>query len=63
MDRIIVDAFMGLSRSEDSPRMSDFHRIRSNLNTFRRMTGLRFSEFIENRVIGHTISEINMLNG
>ena len=63
MDRIIVDAFMGLSRSEDSPRISDFHRIRTNLNTFRRMTGLRFSEFVENQIVGNTISEVNMVNG
>ena len=63
MDRIVVDAFMGLSRSEDSPRVPDFHRIRTNLNTFRRSTGFRFSEYVENQIIGNTILEIELLNG
>ena len=63
MDRIVVDAFMGLSRSEDNPRISDYHRIRTNLNTFRRLTGFRFSEYIENQIIGNTVLEIELLNG
>ena len=63
MNRIIVDAFMGLPRSEDSPRISDFHLIRTNLNTFRRLTGLRFSEYIETQVIGNTLTEFKILDG
>ena len=63
MDRIVVDAFMGLSRSEERPRLPDLDRIRSNLNAFRRLTGFRFSEYIEARVIGHAISDVEMING
>ena len=63
MDRIVVDVFMGLSRSDDSPRLSDFDRIRTSLNTFRRLTGFRFSEFVEAQVIGRTIIEIELPNG
>ena len=63
MDRIVVDAYMGLSRSEDIPRLPDMDSIRYNLNAFRRSTGFRFSEFIESRVIGNTITEVVMVNG
>ena len=63
MDRIVVDAYMGLSRSGDLPRLSDMDSIRSNLNAFRRLTGFRFSEFIESRVIGNPITEVEMING
>lgn len=58
-----MDAYMGLSRSGDLPRMPDLHCVRSNLNSFRRITGFRFSEYIETQVIGHTIADFQLLTG